>query len=147
MECIKLIENEEVIELNARQKKAIMFLLSAKTVKEAAKLAKVRLPTLYKWLKIPLFYNELERLRTEILSDTVATLKVLSLEAVSTLADLMRKSESENVKRGSATDILDNCRSFIQMRDLELRLSKIEEALETPSSQQRTINYVSKTNY
>lgn len=65
-------------------------------------------------MKCPLFRRELERLRSEIVSDTVAQLKVYSLQAVCILADLMNSSASESIKRGCATDILENARSFIQ---------------------------------
>lgn len=130
MECIIPIELKA--ELNPRQRKAILHLLSARTVKEAAREAKIRLPTLYKWMKEPAFRQELERLRSEIVSDTVAQLKVHSLQAVSILADLMHSSENEQIKRGCATDILENTRSFIQLRDLEMRLSVLEEAIASP---------------
>lgn len=130
MECIMPIKNK--VELNARQKKAILHLLSAKTVKEAAREAKIRLATLYKWMKCPVFREELERLRSEIVSDTVAHLKVYSRQAVGILAELMNNSESEQIKRGCATDILENARSFIQLRDLEVRLAAIENVLVNP---------------
>lgn len=131
MERITPIKNQA--ELNARQKKAILHLLAAKTVKEAAREAKIRLAALYKWMKCPVFRTELERLRSEIVSDTVAQLKVYSLQAVGVLADLMNSSESKQIKRGCATDILENTRSFIQLRDLEVRLAAIEELVTNPT--------------
>lgn len=127
MECISFADHK--VELNPRQKKAILHLLSARTVKQAAKEAKIRLPTLYKWMKEVAFKDELERLRSEIVSDTVAQLKVYSLQAVGVLADLMNTSESENIRRGCAGDILENARSFIQLRDMELRLEALERAV------------------
>lgn len=133
MECITPMKHQ--IELNSRQRRAILHLLSAKTVKQAAKEAKVRLATLYKWMKCPVFRAELERLRSEIVSDTVARLKVHSLQAVGVLADLMNFSENEQIKRGCATDILENTRSFIQLRDLETRLAILEEALNNPDKE------------
>lgn len=139
MECITPIKHQ--IELNPRQKKAILHLLSSRTVKQAAKEAKIRLPTLYKWMKESRFREELERLRSEIVSDTVAQLKVYSLQAVCVLADLMNTSESETIKRGCATDILENARSFIQMRDMEIRLEALENAISN-STRERGNNYV-----
>ncbi len=137
MECVKLIKQkvEPKPELNARQRKAILHLLSAKTIKQAAKDAKIRLPTLYKWMKEPLFRDELERLRSEIVSDTVATLKVYSLQAVGVLADLMNNSETETIKRGCAGDILENTRSFIQIKDMEQRLEALENAIINSSNE------------
>ena len=122
--------NAEKVELNARQRKAILHLLSARTVKQAATEGRIRLATLYKWMKCPVFRAELERLRSEIVSDTVAQLKVYSLQAVGVLADLMNHSDSDQVKRGCAGDILENTRSFIQLRDMEERLSALEAAIE-----------------
>lgn len=58
MECITPIKHQ--VELNARQKKAILHLLSARTVKQAAKEAKIRLGTLYKWMKCPVFRAKLD---------------------------------------------------------------------------------------
>ncbi|HEY4832141.1 MAG TPA: hypothetical protein VIH61_06230 [Waddliaceae bacterium] len=133
MECITPIKH--LVELNARQKKAILHLLSARTVKQASKEAKIRLGTLYKWMKCPVFRAELERLRSEIVSDTVAQLKVYSLQAVGVLANLMNTSETESIKRGCATDILENTRSFIQLRDLETRLAALEDAIANPTKE------------
>lgn len=133
MECITPTKIQ--VELNARQKKAILHLLSARTVKQAAKEAGIRLATLYKWMKCSEFRAELERLRSEIVSDTVAQLKVYSLQAVGVLADLMNSSENEQIKRGCATDILENTRSFIQLRDLENRLMALEEAIANPDKE------------
>lgn len=144
MECITLIKHQA--ELNPRQKKAILHLLSARTVKQAAKEAKIRLPTLYKWMKEPAFREELERLRSEIVSDTVSQLKVYSLQAVGILADLMNTSENEQIKRGCATDILDNTRSFIQLRDLEIRLTNIENAITNLATENRGIHVYQKCN-
>lgn len=134
MECIIPIKQE--VELNQRQRKAILHLISARTVKEAAKQGKIRLATLYRWMKCPVFRAELERLRSEIVSDTVAQLKVYSLQAVNVLAELMNNSESDSIKRGCATDILENTRSFIQMRDMELRLEALEESIANSNKEQ-----------
>lgn len=144
MECIAPIKHEA--ELNPRQRKAILHLLSARTVKQAAKQAKIRLPTLYKWMKEPAFREELERLRSEIVSDTVAQLKVYSLQAVGVLADLMNSSENEQIKRGCATDILENTRSFIQLRDLENRLAAIEDAIANPTKDNGGVHVYQRCN-
>ena len=127
MESIKLVELKDKAGLNPRQRKAIIALMSCRTVKEASKEARVRLPTLYLWLKEENFRDELERMRSEIVSDTVATLKVHSLRAVTVLADLMNNSDSDAIRRGASTDILTHCQSFIQVRELEKRLQAIEQ--------------------
>lgn len=133
MESIKLVELKDKADLNPRQRKAILALMTCRTIREAAQEARVRLPTLYLWLKQETFSKELERMREEIISDSVARLKVYSLQAVTVLAELMNHSESETVRRGCATDLLDNCRAFIGMKDLEKRLEAIENTLSQSS--------------
>jgi hypothetical protein len=144
MECITPIKSE--VELNPRQRKAILHLISARTVKQAAKEGKIRLATLYRWMKCPIFRAELERLRSEIVSDTVAQLKVYSLQAVGVLADLMNTSGSEQIKRGCAGDILENTRSFIQLRDMELRLAALESAVTNSCKESGEVHVYQKCN-
>ena len=117
--------------------------MSARTVREAAQQAKVRLATLYKWQKLPIFINELNRMREEVLEDVVSTLKTTSLRAVNTLAHLMDNSKSELVRRGSATDILTHCKAFIDLKDLTSRLESLEQQILT-SNKDRGGSYVYK---
>jgi hypothetical protein len=126
MECIELVKKTE---LTPKQKKAILHLLSAKTIRDASISSGVRLPTLFKWLREPAFRDELDRLRDEVVSDVVGRLKTYSLEAVTVLGDLMKSSKSETIQSRCAKDLLENCRSFIGLKDLEVRLAAIESAL------------------
>jgi hypothetical protein len=93
------------LELNARQKKIMTYLLSCRTVREASQKAGIRLATVFKWLKDPVFKAELDRLREEVISDVVDRLKVHCMKATDVLVDLM-ESENETIRRGSANDIL-----------------------------------------
>ncbi|BBI17509.1 Uncharacterized protein NCS13_1_1314 [Neochlamydia sp. S13] len=58
------------------------YLLSCRTVKEAAQKAGIRLATVFKWLKDPLFKAELDRLREKVISDVVDRLKVYCMQLV-----------------------------------------------------------------
>lgn len=115
-------------ELSARQKKIMTYLLCCRTVKEAAQKAGIRLATVFKWLKDPIFKQELERLREEVISDVVNRLKIHCMKATEVLVDLM-ESENETVRRGSANDILNHTTTFVEMRDLENRLDVLEKAI------------------
>jgi phage terminase small subunit len=116
-------------ELNTRQKIVITYLLVCKTVKEAAQKAGVRLATVFKWLKDPVFKAELDRLREEVIADVADRLKVHCMKATEVLVDLM-DSENEQIKRGSANDILNHTHAFIEMRELSVRLEALEKVIQ-----------------
>lgn len=119
-------------ELNERQKKIMTYLLCCRTVQEAAQKAGVRLATVFKWLKDPIFKQELDRLREEVVSDVVDRLKIHCMKATEVLVDLM-ESENETIRRGSANDILNHTTTFVEMRDLENRLESLEKAIKERS--------------
>ncbi len=116
-------------ELNARQKKIMTYLLCCRTVKEAAQKAGIRLATVFKWLKDPIFKAELDRLREEVISDVADRLKVYCMKATDVLVDLMN-SENEQIRRGSANDILNHTHAFIEMRELSVRLEALEKVIQ-----------------
>lgn len=119
---------ETINELNERQKRILTFLLTSKSVKEAASLAGVRLATVFRWLKEPVFRAELERLREEVISDVVSRLKVQCLNASDVLVSLLG-SQSESIRRGAANDIITHTQTFMNIRDIEGRLEKLEQSI------------------
>lgn len=116
------------VKLNTRQKKIMTYLLSCRTVKEASQKAGIRLATVFKWLKDPGFKAELDRLREEVISDVVDRLKVHCMKASDVLVDLM-ESENEAIRRGSANDILNHTHTFVEMRELAIRLDTLEKTM------------------
>jgi hypothetical protein len=60
--------------LNTRQRKAIESLALGNTRRRTAKIAGVTEPTIYNWLKVPEFREELSRSREEVLSIGVTRL-------------------------------------------------------------------------
>lgn len=123
-------------ELNARQKKIMTYLLFCRTVKEAARKAGVRLTTVFKWLKDPLFKAELNRLREEVVSNVVDRLKMHCMKATDVLIDLM-ESENEAIRRGCANDILNHTHTFVEMHELAMRLERY-----LAKSRQKVVNVV-----
>lgn len=119
-------------ELNTRQKKIMTHLLCCRTVKEASQKAGVRLATVFKWLKDPIFKTELDRLREEVISDVVDRLKVHCMKAADVLVNLM-ESENEAIRRGSANDILNHTHTFVEMRELAMRLDAVEKTIKDRS--------------
>ena len=103
-----------------------------RTVKEASQKAGIRLATVFKWLKNPIFKAELDRLREEIISDVVDRLKVHCMKATDVLVNLM-ESENEVIRRGSANDILNHTHTFVEMRELAIRLDAVEKNIKERS--------------
>lgn len=119
-------------ELNPRQRKIMTYLLCCRTVKEASQKAGIRLATVFRWLKGPSFKAELDRLREEVISDVVDRLKVHCMQATDVLVDLM-ESENEVIRRGSANDILNHTHTFVEMRELAMRLDAVEKTIKERS--------------
>lgn len=124
MKCIDLSRRE----LSPRKKRLLTHLLTAKTVKEAAEQAKVRLATAFSWLRDPVFKGELDRLRHQILEDVVNQLRASCMRSVETLVEL-RDNASETVRRGCANDLLEHYKGYTELKDLEARLEIIEQSL------------------
>lgn len=126
---------ETINELNERQKKILTYLLTCKTVKEAASKAGVRLPTVFRWLKEPVFKSELERLRSEVISDVVSRLKVNCVQASEVLFALLG-SQNENIRLKASNDILTHTQTFMNSRDIEVRLEKLEQSINNKGNDQ-----------
>ena len=116
------------VQLSTKQKKVITHLLSCRSIKEASEQSGIRLATIFKWLKDPLFKEELDRLREEVISDVVDRLKTYCAKATDVLVDLMG-SENENIRRGAANDILNHTHTFVEMRELAIRLDTLEKTM------------------
>ena len=95
---------------------------------EAARKIGCSTEQIYKWLKNEEFRAELEKLRSRIVDDAVGKLKSHVTKAVDTLALLM-DDESSGVRRAACNDILNHVSKFIELKELETRLVKLESAL------------------
>jgi hypothetical protein len=115
-------------ELTTRQRRAISALISCRNTQEAAALAKVGERTLYRWLTLPAFRNEL--LAVEGLAIDAATRRLISLQdaAIETLAGLLETGNQTN-QRLAATAILDTLLRLREIRNVEQRLADLEAAI------------------
>ena len=114
--------------LNNRQLLAIPHILSASTITEASKKAKVTTPTLYNWLKDETFKAELKRQRSEIVNTALNKLQASITGAVEELVKLT-KAEREEVRRLACNDIISHALKSIEIEDMEQRLDKVERLI------------------
>jgi hypothetical protein len=121
---------EEKIKLSRRQLKAIPFLIGSPTYTQGCEKAKINKTTLYKWLKNPEFRTELDRQRGEIVEAAFGMIAQNIEKAVSTLVGLLDTGD-DRVKRLTANDIVNHFLKRRELVDLEERIERIEERLET----------------
>jgi hypothetical protein len=110
------------------QARAIIGLLKAGTIKQAAKYADISSSTLYRFLKDADFQDELRQAEGIVLDRAARKLIKLSCEAVEALADIMRNPEQKAAaqKRYAASEILSNVLKLWDVRNIERRLIILE---------------------
>lgn len=113
-------------QLTARQQQALYFFVGSSSIESACREADISKETFYQWLKKPSFKSELERLRNEVVNDAVNHLKSSSTKAVTTLESLLSRDDSPAVQRAAANDILGHVVKFMELREFEERLLKLE---------------------
>jgi len=121
---------EEKPKLSRRQLKAIPFLVGSPTYTQGCEKAKINKTTLYKWLKNPEFKAELDRQRSEIVEAAFGMIAQNIEKAISTLVGLLDTSD-DRVKRLTSNDIIGHFLKHKELRELEERIGRIEERLET----------------
>lgn len=112
--------------LTSRQLNALPFFAASSSIEAASREANVSKDTFYKWLKDPLFKSELDKLRNEIVTDATNHLKSMTTKAAMTLSALLDREDSPGVQRAAANDILGHVAKFIELKELEERLLKLE---------------------
>ncbi|NIP28938.1 MAG: hypothetical protein GWN55_04405 [Phycisphaerae bacterium] len=110
--------------------KAIPFIITSPTYTEGMKKAKVNRRTFYKWLKEPIFKEELDRQRNEVATEAFGVLSQNLTKAVETLVALL-DNRDDRLKRLTAKDIIDFMIRHKEIEDLDERLAAIEQRLES----------------
>ncbi len=114
--------------LNAKQHRAIPFIVTSPTIIEGAKKAGVNPKTYYEWLKQPEFKAELDRQRNKITEEAFRTLEHSLTKAIGTLTSLLDTNDSR-LKRLVCNDIIDHILQRKEIEDLDKRLIAIEQRL------------------
>jgi hypothetical protein len=115
-------------ELSERQKKAIPFLVQSKTVDAGCKKARISRETYYQWLSDPIFKHELKMQRDQFIEDALNIMKSHAKKAVEALVGLL-DTQSDNLKRYVANDILGHVLKSKELEEIEARVSEIERKL------------------
>lgn len=110
-----------------------MILLFSKnpTVDFAAKLSSVSAKQIFDWLNQPLFRQELENRKNEGVNQAVDRLKLTASKACDTLISLLDNAQSDSIKHRVAIDMLNMTLKFMEFRDVEQRLRKLEDTIKS----------------
>ena len=117
--------------LGGRKQDAILALLTARSIEEAARTGKVPLRTLYRWLKEPAFSSEYRRARRDGFGQALARLQQGSSAAATTMLKIMIDTNLPASTRLRASEyVFTHAKNGIEMEDLEARIAAPEDAAE-----------------
>jgi hypothetical protein len=117
--------------LSPKKEKAILALLSERTVEDAARLAGVPPRTLHRWRKESEFKSAYIAAKREAFSQSIGRLHQMTTAAVSTLGKTMLDPRTPPAtKIRAAESILGHTFKAIELEDLESRLSELERLAE-----------------
>ena len=118
--------------LGRKQKEAIVVLLSQRNVEEAAHAACIGGRTLLRWLRLPEFEAAYREARRAAFRQSIARLQQASGAAVSTLLKVMLDpSAPASTKVRAADCVLSHSAKAIEVEDLEVRVTELEQSLKT----------------
>jgi transposase-like protein len=114
--------------LSRKKEQAIIALLEAPTVKEAAEVVGVNPATLYKWMAQPEFEEAYRKARHRAMGEAIARLQQASSKAVATLWDVMGDQEATPASRVTAARaVLELGMRGTEIEVIEVRLKQLEE--------------------
>ena len=120
----------EETKLTPKQAKSIPILLAAKSYEKGCKSARISKTTFYKWMQDEGFAAEFDRQRSKIAEDAFGMIAQNIEKAVTTLVGLL-DTGNERIKRLTANDIIGHFLKHKELKDLEERIQRIEERLDT----------------
>jgi hypothetical protein len=117
--------------LGGKREAAILALLTARSIEDAARTAAVPPRTLHRWLQEPEFDAAYRKARRTAFSQATARLQEATGAAVSTLLKIMVDTNAPPSTRIRAADsVLDHAKQAIEIEDVEVRVAALEQAAE-----------------
>jgi hypothetical protein len=117
--------------LGPKKEAAILALLTARSIEDAARTAQIPPRTLYRWLQEPEFDAAYRKARRAAFAQATARLQQATGAAVSTLLKIMVDTNAPPSTRVRAADsVLDHAKQAIEIEDVEVRVAALEQAAE-----------------
>lgn len=114
--------------LNAKQEKALLALLSCGEVKQAAKDSKVGEATLWRWLQEPLFQTQYRAARRQLVEVALLQLQSDGTKAAKVLREIAEdKTAPASARVSAAKTILEQSIKGVEQLDVLERIEALEQ--------------------
>jgi hypothetical protein len=124
--------------LGRKQEEAISALLTQRNLEEAARVARIGVRTLIRWMKVPAFQTAYREARREVFGQSIARLQQGTSAAATTLLKLLIDANTPaSVKVRAAEAIFHHAAKAIEIEDLEARVADLERDAELRKSSVR----------
>ena len=124
--------------LGRKQEEAISALLTQRNLEEAARVARIGVRTLIRWMKVPEFQTAYREARREAFGQSIARLQQGTSAAATTLLKLLIEPNTPaSVRARVADSIFNHAARAIEIEDIEERLSNLERDAELSKSSER----------
>ena len=122
--------------LGAKKEAAILALLTARSVEEAARTANFPPRTLYRWMKEPEFDTAYRRAKRSAFGQTLARLQQASGPAATTMLKIMLDTNLPASTRLRAADcVFGHAKHAFEIEEMEARVTALEQAAELSKQQ------------
>ena len=117
-------------ELTDKQNNFIDTYLNSKNMTETCKKLNITRSTAYRYLKEDIVKAEIDKRRSELISNTTLFLQDSLQECSKTLMDIIKdQNTSPQVKINAINSIFSNCNKLTETNDILTKLADIEERL------------------
>ena len=124
--------------LGRKQEEAISALLTQRNLEEAARVARIGVRTLIRWMKVPAFQTAYREARREVFGQSIARLQQGTSAAATTLLKLLIEPNTPaSVRARVADSIFNHAAKAIEIEDLEARVADLERDAELRKSSGR----------
>ena len=111
-----------------KQEAAIVGLLTAPTMEEAARSAGISGPTLWRWLQDPAFQAEYRKARRQAVEHATAQLQQLSSAAATALREVVEDTQAPHSARVAAARVIfEMAQRGVEIEDLAERIAALEQ--------------------
>lgn len=116
--------------MNSKQTAFLKAMLEESTITKAAAAAGINRKTAYRYLQSPDFQQELNRRRSEAISDTVRYLQGKLALCNETLIAIIENPDTGNqIKINACNSVYANCKAMTETAEIIARLEQIEKLI------------------
>ncbi len=127
---LKMTKDDDLGNLTLKQQRAIVAVLSSRTLEEGLRTAKISRNQWFVWYRKPFFRAELDRRKASLFDDAISRLRVSLTKAVDALEELSEKDVMVNppTRLKAAIAIIEIVAKADVESDLQRRIEALEQA-------------------